>query len=65
MPNTELEPESPCRRQCQLSERRVCTGCGRTVDEISGWRAMSVQQKLDCVDAAAARQYPMDEMMMD
>jgi predicted Fe-S protein YdhL (DUF1289 family) len=30
-------------------------GCGRTVDEISGWRAMSVEQKQKTVDAAAIR----------
>ena len=65
MERTVEEPASPCRRQCQLSERRVCTGCGRTVDEISGWRAMSVQQKQDCVDAAAARLEPMDDLMME
>ena len=65
MERIEEEPASPCRRQCNMSTTRLCTGCGRTVSEISGWRAMSVQQKLDCVDATAARLDPMDDLMME
>lgn len=55
MENLESEPASPCLRQCQLSERQICVNCGRTVDEISGWRAMTVEQKQTCIEAAAAR----------
>lgn len=65
MERIEDGPASPCRRQCQLSERRVCTGCGRTAGEISGWRTMTVEQKQDCVDAAVARLEPMDDLMME
>lgn len=67
MDGIELELTSPCRRLCQLSARRVCTGCGRTVDEIAGWRSMTVQQKQDCADAAAARMDLMDvdDLMME
>lgn len=29
---------SPCTGVCTLdSERKVCLGCGRTLDEIAGW----------------------------
>jgi predicted Fe-S protein YdhL (DUF1289 family) len=49
------DPASPCKRQCQLSECRTCMGCGRTVDEISGWRTMTPEQKQKAVDAAAVR----------
>lgn len=65
MARIEEEPASPCRRQCQLSAQRVCTGCGRTVDEISGWRAMSIEQKQQCIDDAPTRLDVMDEMMME
>jgi predicted Fe-S protein YdhL (DUF1289 family) len=55
MDDIEVDPASPCQRQCQLSPRRVCTGCGRTVEEISGWRSMTVSQQRQCVEDAAAR----------
>lgn len=57
------EPASPCKRQCQLTECRTCMGCGRTVDEISTWRSMTVEQKQQCVDSAAARLDVMGMMM--
>lgn len=60
MPQNEVEPASPCRRQCSLSERNICTGCGRTVAEISGWRAMTVAEKQKCVDDAEVRLDMMD-----
>lgn len=65
MERIDEDPASPCRRLCQLSERRVCTGCGRTAGEISSWRTMTVQQKQDCIDNAAARMEPMADLMMD
>lgn len=51
----EVEPVSPCVRQCALNENRICVGCGRTADEISSWRSMTVAQKQSCIDSAAAR----------
>lgn len=33
--------ESPCKKLCALNERDVCSGCGRTRDEIGGWTSMS------------------------
>lgn len=32
-------PVSPCVRHCVLDPAGVCQGCGRTLDEISGWLA--------------------------
>jgi predicted Fe-S protein YdhL (DUF1289 family) len=40
-----IEPaviETPCIKVCTLDARAaLCLGCGRTVDEIAGWGAMS------------------------
>ncbi|WP_340640828.1 DUF1289 domain-containing protein [Sphingobium cupriresistens] len=34
--------ETPCRNLCALDrERKSCTGCGRTIEEIVHWRSMS------------------------
>jgi hypothetical protein len=34
--------ESPCTKVCTLDARSgMCLGCGRTVDEIARWTAMS------------------------
>jgi predicted Fe-S protein YdhL (DUF1289 family) len=46
--------ESPCIKVCQLDERNVCVGCGRTLAEIAEWSRMSVeQQRAVCANAAA------------
>lgn len=38
--------ESPCVTICKLdTKRRLCTGCGRTVDEIRRWRGMSKAER--------------------
>ncbi|WIW88812.1 DUF1289 domain-containing protein [Sphingobium sp. V4] len=34
--------ETPCRNLCALDrERKNCTGCGRTIEEIVHWRSMT------------------------
>lgn len=36
------KPLSPCVDICVLDrDRRVCTGCGRTLDEIARWGSMT------------------------
>ena len=45
---------SPCVRCCTLNERDECLGCGRTLDDILRWTAMSEPEKAECV--ARARQ---------
>ncbi len=51
----EKSVQSPCKRKCQLSERQVCVGCGRTIDDITNWPRMSEAAKQKCVDDSAAR----------
>lgn len=43
---------SPCRKLCALDPAtRICTGCGRTLDEIARWSSMSDTERA----AVAAR----------
>lgn len=43
---------SPCRKLCALDPAtRICTGCGRTLDEIARWSSMSDAERA----AVAAR----------
>jgi uncharacterized protein len=38
--------ESPCIKICTLEARSgLCLGCGRTVDEIARWTAMSAAER--------------------
>ena len=38
--------ESPCVKVCTLDARSgVCLGCGRTIDEIARWTAMTDEQR--------------------
>ncbi len=40
--------ESPCVRNCCLDKQDICIGCGRTLEEIKQWQALSrdVKQKI-------------------
>jgi predicted Fe-S protein YdhL (DUF1289 family) len=49
--------ESPCIDRCQLDDG-ICLGCGRTIDEITGWQRLSERQKEQVIDAIADREYP-------
>lgn len=55
MPSTDLQGDaprptpSPCVRQCTLNDDDVCMGCGRTLDDITGWWAMNDADKAACV----------------
>lgn len=41
-----MSVESPCRKLCALDPAtRVCTGCGRSLDEIARWGGMSDDEK--------------------
>lgn len=43
---TETFPVSPCIGICRMDDdRRYCVGCGRTLEEIAGWSAMSAGQR--------------------
>ena len=41
----ESEPVSPCIQVCELTDDRVCRGCGRSIEEIIAWPRLSRAQK--------------------
>jgi predicted Fe-S protein YdhL (DUF1289 family) len=45
---------SPCRNICVVKQG-LCTGCGRTLDEIAAWPTAPDPQRLAIVARAAAR----------
>jgi predicted Fe-S protein YdhL (DUF1289 family) len=48
--------ESPCVQICTLDVRSgICLGCGRTVDEIAGWIAMSGAERSRVMKELPAR----------
>jgi len=47
---------SPCVTKCALdAETRLCRGCGRHVDEISGWYGMTADEKRAVLARVEAR----------
>ena len=41
------EPASPCVQICVIHpEARLCTGCLRSIEEITGWSRMSNEERL-------------------
>jgi predicted Fe-S protein YdhL (DUF1289 family) len=46
---------SPCIKVCVLDARNVCVGCGRTIDEITQWSRLTVEQQRLIVDQAQQR----------
>ena len=47
---------SPCISVCTVDKRRgLCIGCLRTLDEIGGWRTMTLEQKKAVIEACAER----------
>lgn len=38
-------PVSPCVRNCCLDLQDICLGCGRKLEEISGWYTYSDEEK--------------------
>lgn len=54
------EVASPCIKQCKLdASGRYCTGCLRTLDEISGWSRASNAQKQAALDRIASLRQPL------
>ena len=50
------EIESPCVKVCVVHpEARICIGCYRTIDEISGWSRMSPEHRRGIIDELPAR----------
>ncbi|RJG54171.1 DUF1289 domain-containing protein [Sphingobium terrigena] len=48
--------DTPCRNLCTLDAARVCTGCGRTIDEIVHWRSMGDEARAAVM--ARVRDFP-------
>jgi len=51
--------ESPCRNICELDQHDVCTGCGRTLDEIATWGALGDAERR-AIMARLEREFPAD-----
>lgn len=50
------KPDSPCVGVCVLDDQtQLCTGCLRTLAEISAWWAMSRRDRDEVLDQIAAR----------
>ena len=50
------EIESPCVRICVVHpEARLCTGCLRSIDEITRWSKMSVEERRVVIAELPAR----------
>ncbi|MEM6473518.1 MAG: DUF1559 domain-containing protein [Planctomycetota bacterium] len=47
--------QSPCTSRCLLNVDRICTGCGRTVSEITAWSSLDDQQRAEATKAARER----------
>ena len=50
------EIESPCVQICVVHpETRICTGCYRTIDEITDWSRMTPEARRTIMDDLSAR----------
>jgi predicted Fe-S protein YdhL (DUF1289 family) len=49
-------PLSPCILICTLDDDKVCLGCGRSLEQISGWALMSKDEQWAVVDQLAQRE---------
>jgi predicted Fe-S protein YdhL (DUF1289 family) len=48
--------ESPCVKICTLDARsRLCLGCGRSIDEIARWSAMTLVERSRVMTELPAR----------
>ena len=48
--------ESPCVNICMLdAQRKLCVGCGRTVDEIARWAGMTPDDRRRVMNALPER----------
>jgi len=47
--------ESPCVRNCCLDTDDICMGCYRSIDEITGWNAASLEEKNEILVRAQER----------
>ncbi|MBE1293447.1 MAG: DUF1289 domain-containing protein [Rhodobacteraceae bacterium] len=53
---TRAEVESPCIQVCVVHpEERICTGCLRTIDEITRWSKMAPQERSEIMQELSTR----------
>lgn len=53
---TRNEIQSPCVKICVVHpEERICTGCYRTIDEITRWSKMGSEERSEIMDALPDR----------
>jgi predicted Fe-S protein YdhL (DUF1289 family) len=55
MNDSDIIIESPCVRQCCLDTQDICLGCGRHIDEITGWQAACREERLAILERALQR----------
>ncbi|MEO9648861.1 MAG: DUF1289 domain-containing protein [Roseobacter sp.] len=56
------EIESPCIKICVVHpETRLCTGCLRSIDEITAWSKLSPEARRDILDELPSRQKQMSK----
>ena len=52
-----IEPDSPCVKICVIhSKERLCTGCLRSIEEISIWSRLSPEARTRIIQELPARQ---------
>ena len=57
--------ETPCVKICTVDARRgICLGCGRTIDEIARWSAMSAAERRRIMSELPARRADRDVQKM-
>lgn len=53
--------ETPCVKICTLdAQRRLCLGCGRTVDEIARWGGMTAAERRRVMEQLPERRAAFD-----
>ena len=51
--------QSPCVKLCVLhEEKKICLGCGRTLDEIARWAGMPDSERTAVMARLAGREKP-------
>lgn len=52
---------SPCIKVCTHDDEGYCLGCGRTVEEVKGWRHLTEDEQLDGIEMLRERQFERSE----
>jgi predicted Fe-S protein YdhL (DUF1289 family) len=55
---------SPCVRNCCLDPLDVCLGCGRTLQEITGWHQASASEQQQILQRAQLRLQQQQEALL-